>query len=81
MLMLSIIGIIISYVILKVYDEKRNNNSENKEIDTDESQLIKGENISKDDVKQYKKILLDAGTPDEVLADSSDDQIAFIAEN
>lgn len=70
----------VSYIILNT-DKKREVYSERKETEADDKQLNNGENISKADIKRYKEILLEAGTPREVLADSSDEQIAFIAEN
>lgn len=79
-LLLSAIGIMVSYIILNT-DKKSEVYSERKETEADDKQLNNGENISKADIKRYKEILLEAGTPREVLADSSDEQIVFIAEN
>lgn len=79
-LLLSAISIMVSYIILNT-DKKREVYSERKETEADDEQLNNGENISKADIKRYKEILLEAATPREVLAGSSDEQIAFIAEN
>lgn len=79
LLALLIIGIILSYVILRIYD--KGNYSEKKDLETDKEQSDSDKSINKADLERYKKILLNAGTPDEVLADISDEQIAFIAKD
>lgn len=76
---LLIIGIILSYVILRIYD--KGNYSEKKDMEADKEQSDSDKSINKADLERYKKILLNAGTPDEVLADISDEQIAFIAKD
>lgn len=79
LLILSIIEIAFSHTMLKVYAEEMIEDKDYKEIIANEIQLLENENIDKSDLEECKQILLEAGTPNEVLEDSSDEQIEFIA--
>ncbi|MFG6327065.1 MAG: hypothetical protein K1W00_09475 [Lachnospiraceae bacterium] len=80
LLMLSIIEIAFSHTMLKVYADEMIANKNDKEIVTEEVQLLETESIDKSDLEKCRQILLEAGTPSEVLENSSDEQIEFIAE-
>ena len=79
LLILSIIEIAFSHTMLKVYAEEMIEDKDYKEIIANEIQLFENESIDKSDLEKCKQILLEAGTPNEVLEDSSDEQIEFIA--
>lgn len=78
-LILSVIEITFSNTMLKVYAEERKDYKNKKQ--TEVVELLEEDKISEADIEQYKSILVEAGTPNEVLQDSSDEQIAFIAKN
>lgn len=71
LLLFLIIGILVLFIMVKVSDKEDNE----KETKTED------ENISKAYFEQCKKHLLALGTPGEILADCSEEQIIFIAEN
>ena len=74
LLLLLIIGILVLFIMVKVSDKEGKEDNE-KETKTEDG------NVSKAYFEQCKKLLLALGTPGEILADCSEEQIIFIAEN
>lgn len=81
LLILSIIEITFSHTMLKVHAEEIREYKDYKEITNNEIQLFKSGSIDKGDLEKYKQVLINAGTPSEVMEESSDEQIKFIAEH
>lgn len=79
LLMMSMIEIAFSHTMLKVYAKEMREDKNDIEATANEIQLSEIENTSKGDLEKCKQILFEAGTPSEVLENSSDEQIEFIA--